>query len=280
MITKLSQDHQISTFGERVREHPSVWEVCMTERLTRRQIIDLVTGKVGAIHVRQFLPPQSAELAVRSSDHMMMTLYSPEVVFPPVSKSGVALFDYYDDNEIRDDYWAAAAVAHAERRIFFEQSGDPLWRCTAALRRAWKGSVRIATVAGRDLFAGMRREFSGGAKFHFDDVNIEFPGVFDDDIIYQIGFNAYLEMPSEGGSLSVAQHPYHPRDERFRDGYGYLNEIADGDEVATIHPRQGDAVLFCTRNMHSVEPVTGVGRRITFSFFIGMTATGGLVLWS
>jgi hypothetical protein len=32
---------------------------------------------------------------------------------------------------------------------------------------------------GRPLFAGMIREFAGGARIHFDEVVREFPGVFD-----------------------------------------------------------------------------------------------------
>jgi predicted 2-oxoglutarate/Fe(II)-dependent dioxygenase YbiX len=129
------------------------------------------------------------------------------------------------------------------------------------------------------LFAGIRREFADGAKYHFDDINLEFPNVLDDEIVQQLGFNLFLESADEGGSVAIAQHLYSPRDEAMRDGYGYSPLVVEQDSIATIVPEVGDAILFCTHNMHSIEPVKQ-GTRITFSFFIGVTAINKLVLWS
>lgn len=263
----------------RIREHASEWGVCVTDALRREQLIDLIVGRLGAIHVKEFFPKPVANASALAARELEMSRYSPELIFPPVEKSGVALFDYYDDGQISKDYWSASAAATKERVLCFEEAGDPLSRSIGALREAWNASVQVATSNGRELFAGMRRQFSHGAKYHFDDINIEFPGVIDDDIIQQLGFNLFLEVPRKGGAVTIAQHLYSPRDEAVRDGYGYSPLVVEHDNLVSIAPEVGDAILFCTHNMHSVEPVTE-GKRVTFSFFIGITVLNKLVLWS
>lgn len=263
----------------RIREHSSNWEVCITEKLCREQLIDLANGRLGAVQVKEFIPKQLTLACASAAHKLEMSQYSPDLIYPPVDKSGVALFDYYDGGRISDEYWAASAAATAERRLCFEETGDPLWLAIDVLHAAWRGPVQVATSNDRELFSGISRRFSGGAKYHFDDINLEFPHILDDEVIQQFGFNLFLEVATEGGSVTIAQHLYSPRDEEFRDGYGYSPDIVAQDNVVTIAPEVGDAILFSTHNMHAVEPVTA-GSRVTFSFFIGVTVTNKLILWS
>ncbi|MFD0853045.1 2OG-Fe(II) oxygenase, partial [Actinomadura adrarensis] len=148
------------------------------------------------------------------------------------------------------------------------------------IREAWGGPVTAATSRGRAMFSGMIREIREGAKLHFDEITREFPGILDHTPASFLSINWYLSMPEKGGETSVYRHPWHPRDERFRDGYGYLEDVVAGDPVATVRPETGDALIFDTRNLHLVRPVAGQGRRVSLSFFLGITGSGALQLWS
>jgi hypothetical protein len=265
---------------EGVCNHEPTWSVRVASRLVRRDLVDLATDRCSAVHVREFFSPALARLAVHEANELAMTRYSLHLIRPRVFTSGITLFDYCDDRNIREDYWEAAKKATADRKMAFSESGDLFWLSMAYLREVWRAPVELAMVQGRELFAGAKREFSTGTKFYFNEISRELPNVFDCEIVHQFDFNLFLEMPHQGGSLTIAQHLYHPRDERHRDDYGYSDEVVATDQKVTIKPEVGDAVIFYTKNMHSIEAVIGEGRHIILSFFIGLTADGRLVLWS
>jgi hypothetical protein len=130
------------------------------------------------------------------------------------------------------------------------------------------------------MFAGMVREINHGARMHFDEVVREFEGVMDELPISQLAFNCYLAMPEEGGESVVFRRRWQPGDEAHRDLYGYQQYLAAGEPACEVRAEVGDGVLFDPRNYHIVRPNVGQGRRVTLSFFVGISAQGALHIWS
>lgn len=82
-----------------------------------------------------------------------------------------------------------------------------------------------------------------------------------------------------GGATSVWRHRWEPADEIHREAYGYRTCTVDRVQRVTLAPELGDALLFNPANFHAVEP-NPEERRVAFAFFLGLTTTGQLVVWS
>jgi hypothetical protein len=198
-----------------------------------------------------------------------------------IARFGPALNDYRRPDGTLDAsrYWLAAE----EARTTWSAAGlrpDPVQIALAALGTAWGAAVAPATISGRPVFGGTLREINAGALVHFDDVNREYPpGVFDQQVVAQLAFNAWVAVPAQGGATSVWRRRWQPEDEAHREAYGYANRVVERVQSVTLAPEVGDGLLFNPNNLHAVEPNPG-HRRIVFAFFLGLTTTGQLIYWS
>ncbi len=255
----------------------SLFDAETTDVLTQDHILRLAVGTVGAVLVKNFQADEVADI-MRALDDVPLKSYDEQLIWPPILKLGPAAYDFYGAHDLEEGYWLHAERAVRARERLFRGS-DPMDLAVDTIREAWGGPVVPATSRGRAMFAGMIREIHQGAKLHFDEITREFPGSSTTPAGF-LSINWYLSMPEEGGETSVYRHPWQPRDERFRDGYGYSEEVVVSDPVATARPETGDALLFDTRNLHLVRPIGGRGRRVSLSFFLGITGSGALQLWS
>jgi hypothetical protein len=251
----------------------------VTDVLTADTILRLAVGVVGAVLVKRFLPLNYVRDIIRALEDIRLDSYDERLISPAILKLGPAAYDFYGKHALEAAYWD-----HAERAARIRQSllpgSDPMDLAIARLRNAWEGPVELARSGGRPMFAGMIREIHDGAKLHFDEITRESPGLLDETPASYLTLNWYFSVPADGGGTSVFKHPWHPRDEQHRDGYGYAESVVENDPVATVRPETGDALLFDTRNLHLVRPVNGPGRRVSLSFFLGVTRGGSLQLWS
>jgi L-gamma-glutamyl-L-propargylglycine hydroxylase len=248
-------------------------------QLTREHILRLSAGVLGAVRIREFSAPEECARIVASLDRCDLGAYDERLIYPRITKLGPAAYDFYGLGTLPEAYWKAAAEAREARSRLLD-GGDPMDLAVGKVRAAWQDEVRPATSGGRALFAGMIREITYGAKLHFDEIVREFPGVLDETPASFLTLNWYFSMPEGGGETRVYRRRWRPADEMYRDGYGYTEEAVAGEPVATVRPETGDIVLFDSRNLHSVAEVSGAGRRVSLSFFLGITGRGPLAIWS
>ena len=249
-----------------------------TDALTRDHLLRLAAGVLGAVRVTGFSSRDDCAAVMDAlADHALGS-YDHHLIWPPIAKLGPAAYDFYGTGSLDDRYWDVAAESVAVRSTLL-RGGDPLDAAFARVRTAWGDDVVPATCRGRPMFAGMIREIAHGAKLHFDEIVREFPGALDEPPASFLTLNWYLSMPESGGETSVYRRRWRPADERYRDGYGYTAEVVAGEPVAVVRPEVGDAVIFDSRNLHAVGPVAG-GRRVSLSFFLGVTGRGPLTAWS
>ncbi|MFJ6721828.1 MULTISPECIES: putative 2OG-Fe(II) oxygenase [unclassified Streptomyces] len=249
------------------------------EKLTRDQLVRLAAGTVGAIHIKSFGSPEECGTVLRGLDNVPMGSYDEEIVFPRIPKLGPAAYDHYDAHGLGGAYWEDAEQSALHRATLLG-GADPLDLAVDRIRAAWGGPMAPASCGGRPMYAGMIRETTGGMKMHWDEIARELPGALDDPVIAQIGFNWYLSMPEGGGATQIFRRRWLPTDERARDGYGYAEELAQGEPSVVVRPGPGDAVIFDPRNYHAVRGNEGPGRRVALSFFMGVGADGTLQYWS
>ncbi|MET7718484.1 hypothetical protein [Streptomyces sp. NPDC005407] len=254
------------------------------ESPNREHLALLASGALSAIQVPGFFSPAQCQEIMNSLQSCQMGSYDQQRVQPRVPKLGPAVYDYYGgyrDGQLPDSYWEHAKQSEETRSCLLFGS-DPLDIAVEKLRQIWGQPVSRATSKGGQLFAGMIREINNSMKLHFDDIVREIPGGLDATPMCQLAFNVHLSMPASGGESVIHQRRWRPSDElpENRDTYGYAEHIVSDEPRATVRAEVGDATFFDSRNYHLVRRNTSDGRRVTLSFFIGITGTGPLVIWS
>ncbi|MEU1778120.1 proline hydroxylase [Streptomyces abikoensis] len=251
------------------------------EAFTDRHLGRLAAGVIAAVRVPAFLGSEVCAAAMAGLGQLPTADYDRARVPTPIARFGPALNDYRtpDGGLDHDRYWRDAEAA----RVAWQKAGlrpDPIAVALARLGAAWGTAVLPASIGGRPVFGGTLREINGGALVHFDDINREYPhGVFDQDVVAQLAFNAWVSVPEVGGTTTVWRRRWQPGDEEHRDAYGYKETLVEGVQQVSLDPQCGDGLLFNPVNFHAVAP-SGPGRRIAFAFFLGLTTTGQLIVWS
>jgi L-gamma-glutamyl-L-propargylglycine hydroxylase len=250
------------------------------EELDRKHFLRLSAGVCGAVKVRNFFHRGECATIMKNLETCTMGSYDEQLVRPRIPKLGPAAFDYYQTGGLNRSYWEHAAQSSAVRSSLLNDA-DPLGRAMSRIAKAWGSSVRPLTSNGHPMFAGMIREMTNGAGIHFDELVREFPGAPDEIPVAQLAFNCHLTMPEAGGELHIFRRRWKPEDEPSRgDSYWYPEDIFLGDRYISVLAEIGDAVFFDPRNYHRILPRRGKGRRVTFSFFLGLSGSGDLLVWS
>ena len=176
-----------------------------------------------------------------------------------------------------ENYFSEAAAADAELRNRFARAeiADPLQVMKQILGYLWGSPAEVATEGERSYFAGVVRSLTAGAGPHTDNAR-RTPQLSIGQTTAQGSILFYLKMPTEGGGVRVF-NKQHPTPEPF-DGLGWQGVA--GYPYEGVTPVAGDVVIIPSTFVHSVDPVSGEGDRITISSFFGPMPDGRLVLWS
>lgn len=278
MTTAEINTDQIKENTELVQAYATMFEVEEVTTAKRRDFERLSAGVMGALRIRSMLDPQWCAQVMSATDACEFDTYDERRIYPPVTKFGPSAYDYYLSDGFRPEYWEhVESSTRTWRSIVGDR--DPMDEILGQLRESFGGPVERATVGGRPLFAGMLRELTGGGRMHFDEVTREFPGVLDEEPVVQFGFNLHISAPETGGELSVFRRRWRPADDQHRVGYGWDERITEHDAKLTLRADVGDGVFFDCRNYHAIAP-SGKGRRMTLSFFAGITMSGRMIVWS
>ncbi|WP_129141114.1 hypothetical protein [Modicisalibacter coralii] len=257
----------------------TLFDPICNECLEKGDLIRIANGTASVLRVKNFFDHGLCGTISANLTKAELGAYDEKVVTPRIAKLGPAVYDYYLDAELGEDYWRHRDQSNDHRARLLE-TGDPLDIAIRGLSRAWGGPVEKATIGGEKLFAGMVREINSSARIHFDEIERELPGSLDCSPLVQLAFNCFIDMPREGGEVTVFRRKWLPSDENHRDGYGYSEFLVKNEPAISIRPEIGDAIFFDPRNYHRVESNRSEGRRITLSFFVGIKSDGSLMIWS
>jgi L-gamma-glutamyl-L-propargylglycine hydroxylase len=262
-----------------LQDEPSAWGVVTAEGFRPADIANLAGASIGAIRVPDAIATVDCEALLDALRAVRYGTYDPVRVSPPVGKFGPAINDYRANGRVGAEYWTAVSEAHEALREFPEVA-RLLATSRELLAANWRGEVVVASHGGRAMLAGIVREINAGTQIHDDDIVREYSAdLLGCELTAQLAFNVYLSVPPRGGDLVIWRRRWRHEDERSRVGYGYHEEVVSGEHHVVIAPTPGEAVLFDSRHYHVVRPVFD-GRRVSFGFFVGLTRTGDLLLWS
>ncbi|MEY9956715.1 2OG-Fe(II) oxygenase [Streptacidiphilus sp. MAP5-52] len=247
--------------------------------LTARSMGQLISGTLGALTVPGALTTAESAAVLRAVAQLPAQTYNPERVEGEITRFGPALNDYRrPDGVDLTAYWQQADLARA-RWTALELTTDPMVALLDRIGQAWGAPVAPATISGRPVWGMTIREINRGSLVHYDEAVREIPGVLDQDIVGQLAVNAFAVTPSRGGETRLWRKRWQPSDQRFAQGYGYLDVVVFSRQQLTITPQAGQLNLFCPSWYHQVQPVLA-GRRVSLSCFLGYTLDGQLVCWS
>jgi len=198
-MSKLKVDvRDIEENTEVVQTYDPMFDVIDAPALQGRDLTRLSAGTLGILHVRQLVDSARCGQIMDKADRLQFDTYDLKRIYPPVAKFGPSAYDYYLDGGFRPDYWEHVESANRMWRQIVGDD-DPVEAIMQRLRVVLRTDVNRAAVGGRELFAGMLREFSDGGRMHFDELAREFPGVLDEEPVIQFGFNCHLSVPESGG---------------------------------------------------------------------------------
>lgn len=250
--------------------------------LTDLHLTSLAAGTLAAVRIPQFMPRVDCERIAARLDAVPLDSYDAQRVDPPIMKFGPVLNDHRAPHGLAQGYWDQANAARAawwRARL----TPDPLVWSLERISAAWGRQVEAAAIDRRPVFAGTVREINSGALVHYDDVLREWSpwhptGLFDQRVVAQLAFNLFLSVPT-GGETRIWRRRWSPGDEARRNRYGYELDVVSDAQKVTVAPAVGDGLFFDPRHYHAVAASTG-GRRIAVAFFLAITGTGSLIIWS
>ncbi|MEJ3745959.1 2OG-Fe(II) oxygenase [Actinomycetes bacterium KLBMP 9797] len=249
------------------------------EVLEAEHILKLASGDMAAVKIPSLLPAPLCLQTLRALDRLPREPYDIVRVHPPIVHFGPVLNDHRTESGVAPRYWRVAESSQEAWRST-GLSPDPMVVARHALDSAWGSESKEATVEGRPAFAGVIREINHGTLIHNDNIMREFGvSVLDQRVVAQLAFNVYLSVGATGGATTVWRRKWRPSDEANRIRYGHADVVVADALAVTVAPLSGDALLFNSEHYHAVRPIVS-GRRVSLAFFIGMTSTDGLIVWS
>ncbi len=246
---------------------------------TRHDLEELAAGVCGVLHVPGVLAESQCEKFMYSLDSAMMDHYDPARYELAIGRFGPVLNEFSGGDGLSADYWRLSARAESYWSTI-KGAADIRSACRRFLSDAWGTGVETAAIEHRDLFWGIVREANAGTLIHWDEVVREYPSTPLQEVpVAQLACNVFVSVPESGGETSVWRHRWQPEDEQHRFRFGYHAAAVAPHSQIMVKPRLGDAVFFDSRNFHRAEAGTG-GRRVSLSFFLGVTTSGRLLIWS
>lgn len=257
--------------------HAKHWQTNSARPLTTQNLKSVLSYEIPALILPGFMSKSDCDKIVSNLIEIGMGTYAH--VSHAVGRMGLAQMEHHLKGT-KEGYFREVAATQDRYSAAIKGALNPVEKLMSHLRHACEANVGVATESGLgEMFAGTFRNVMTVGHKHFDFAPIEAQGWEIDQIQSQLSWNLYLNEP-EGGGLKVYDRIYSPEDEAFRVAgqYFYDDKIVSGRMEFSYTPKIGDIVIFNSRNIHEVKPVTG--DRFSLSSFIGQKKDGSLILWS
>ncbi len=261
------------------RDGDPFFRILVQPVLRRHDLEELAAGVYGALRVPAVLTESQCENFMCAFDSVNMDRYDPGRYELKIGRFGPVLNEFTTEAGLPADYRRYSACAESYWNTV-AGTADIRSACRSYLADAWGTGVEAGAIGRQSLFWGIVREANEGTLIHWDEVVRENPSTPLQEVpVAQLACNLFVSVPDDGGQTSVWRHRWQPGDERHRFRFGYHHAAVASDSHLAVKPGRGDMVFFDSRNFHRAEASSG-GRRVSLSFFVGVTTTGRLLIWS
>lgn len=245
---------------------------------------ELTRNEIAAIKIGSFLCEE--ELAVIGTNMQEKTITWYENKANRQGRIGINATGFSHLPDGRKKYFDATPAAEEDRDEIFEGTRSPIDKILGFFGNGF--DAKIATepeLAQARYFAGLIRAMGAKSTLHFDYAPQQLPGWNVANADAQFGLVLYLQMPKVGGELNIYDHPWTLEDERYNNDhvekgtFGFDEDFLGDTPYASVLPKEGDLVVFKTRNFHQVDEIKSNKPRLGLTTFMSQQA-GTLALWS
>lgn len=245
----------------------------------------LASNEIAAIQIAQFLGRQDLDIVIENMSKQNIEWYENKEFQQGRIGINATGFGYEADGKKK--YLDLTPQAAKSRDEIFKGTSNPIDKIIKFFSSNGY-SVSIATepdMQNAQYFAGLIRAMGAKSTLHFDYAPNQLPGWSASDADEQYGLVLYLQMPTEGGELTVYNRPWQPEDELHNNDigqkgtYGFTEDFLADTPYVTILPKAGDLVVFKTRNFHQVGEIKSDKPRLGLTTFMSLK-DGSLSLWS
>ncbi len=253
--------------------------------LTKDNLELLFNNSIPAIRVKNFADSNECDSFINSirwaEENDIMKYYS---VKPKVGYIGTAQVEFRWGYK-KSNYFEAVKEAWLDWEKVISNSWNPLDKFIQLLINVSGYDARIAQENGYgNLFAGIIRKASNGIGRHVDFAPMNSPEYDIAQINSQLGWNLFVESPSEGGVTTIYNRPWNVNVVKGEDppmSYGLSDNYILGAEKFSYKSISGDIVIFNSRNPHEVSAGdSNDSDRLQIGSFIGRLPNNNMLLWS
>lgn len=245
----------------------------------------LASNEIAAIQIAQFLDRRDLDIVIENMGKQDIQWYENKEFQQGRIGINATGFGYEAGGKQR--YFDLTPEAAKSRDEIFRGASDPIDKIIKFFSSNRYGAA-IATepdMQNAQYFAGLVRAMGAKSTLHFDYAPNQLPGWSVSDADEQYGLVLYLQMPTEGGELTVYNRPWQPEDELHNNDigqkgtYGFTEDFLKDVPHTTILPSAGDLVVFKSRNFHQIEEIKSDKPRLGLTTFMSLK-DGSLSLWS
>ncbi|MBI2621623.1 MAG: 2OG-Fe(II) oxygenase [Candidatus Levybacteria bacterium] len=245
----------------------------------------LASNEIAAIQIAQFLGRQDLDIVIQNMSRQNIQWYENREF--QQGRIGINATGFGYESGGKQRYFDLTPEAAKVRDEIFKGASNPIDKIIKFFSSNGY-NASIATEPGMQnaqYFAGLIRAMGAKSTLHFDYAPNQLPGWSVSDADEQYGLVLYLQMPTEGGELTVYNRPWQPEDESHNNDigqkgrYGFAEDFLEDTPHATISPKAGDLVVFKTRNFHQVAAINSDKPRLGLTTFMTLK-DGSLSLWS
>lgn len=244
----------------------------------------LAANEIGAIQIAHFLDRQELDVIIENMSNKSISWYANKQ--NQQGRIGINATGFGYEVEGKKKYFDQTPQAEKARDEIFAGIQSPVDKIIRFFSNGYTVSIAIEPeMQNAQYFAGLIRAMGAKSTLHFDYAPNQLPGWSVSDAEEQYGLVLYLQMPTEGGELTVYNRPWQPEDESQNNDigqkgtYGFTEGFLADTPHTSIRPLEGDLVVFKTRNFHQVGEIKSDKPRLGLTTFMSLKE-GSLSLWS
>lgn len=245
----------------------------------------LASNEIAAIQIAQFLDRRDLDTVIENMKNQEIAWYANKE--NQQGRIGINATGFGYEAGGKQRYFDLTPEAAKSRDEIFEGASNPIDKIiTFFSSNGYQASVATEPdMQDAPYFAGLVRAMGAKSTLHFDYAPNQLPGWSVADADEQYGLVLYLQMPTEGGELTVYNRPWQPEDELNNNDigqkgtYGFTEDFLEGVPHTTIMPSAGDLVVFKSRNFHQVGEINSDKPRLGLTTFMSLKDRS-LSLWS
>ena len=231
----------------------STWQRPATG-LDRQSLQDLMAGDIPAIVITGFASHQECSAlcrAIRSHGDQAEDAKTSRMTLIGANFSNYA-------GETKAAYFDQVGPSWETLGSILAEAGfNPLQRMIERLIAIWPGDVEVASEPGHGrYFAGGIKTRSSSGHLHYDFAPHTAEGYAIAEIIDQLGWNLYLDMPEGTGETTTYRRPVARDGGKAGSGPARAlnldHDFVEGAEAFTFRPSVGDVAIINTRYPHTI----------------------------